>query len=100
MTVHIAIGNSDGQLSHEQWERYWNAVHELLAAEATRIHGVWHSIPPWRYVNACWAVEIEQARTDHVRAKLIELARAFGQDSIAWLEGETEFLSPPEDAGG
>jgi len=97
-TVHISIGNTDGKLSHTVWASYWEAVDKLFHVDAvTQIYGVWHSLPARQHVNACWAVEIRPEYVEVIKGELRRLARIFGQDSIAWLEGHTEFL-PPERA--
>jgi len=94
-TVHISIGNSDGKLSHTVWASYWESVDKLLRVDAvTHVYGVWHSLPARQHVNACWAVEIQPEYVEVIKGELRRLARIFGQDSIAWLEGHTEFLAP------
>lgn len=95
-TVHVGIGNSDGKLSHAEWAEFWKLTNELLTevGVTSQVYGVWHSLPARPYVNACWAVEVPDEHRDAVRAALRLLGGRYGQDSIAWLEGTTEFLEP------
>lgn len=93
-TVHISIGNTDGKLTHAEWAGFGAAAHQLIVCSAERVYGVWHSMPASPYVNACWAVEIDPAVEALLKDDLARLARKYRQDSIAWLSGETEFITP------
>lgn len=91
--VYVSIGNSDGKLSHAEWAAFYRAADELLTETvATQVYGRWHSLPATPYVNACWAVEIPDVHIEVFKGVLAELARAFRQESIAYLSGQTEFI--------
>lgn len=102
-TIHIAIGNSDDELTQAEWSAFTKAVDtEVRAACAyagTKVHGCWHSLPnaPWQ--NACWSIGV----TDDMAHVLTPLRLALGtlcyqyrQDSIAWTLGDTEFIAPTD----
>lgn len=105
MIVYISIGNSDDKLSQADWSSYVRDVDRAFEAavryEGARVHGRWHSLPnePWQ--NACWCAEWHEDLAHIVSAlkrKLITVAVAYRQDSIAWAEAaKTEFLGANED---
>ena len=96
-TVHISIGNTDGKLTHEGWRDFCASIDGLLPEVA--IYGRWHSYPASGYENACWAVRWPGASLRGLRDALSVLAGRYGQDSIAILTGETEFVLPDCIAG-
>jgi len=91
-TVHISIGNSDGRLTTVEWADYYHDTDEFIRSQALQVYGAWHSLPAVPWLNACWAIQADEF-DDLLRVGLAELARKYGQDSIAWLEGETEFIT-------
>lgn len=104
MIVYISIGNSDDKLSQAQWAEFVTHVDIALLAQSevpdsaiSARHGNWRSLPddPWQ--NACWCIDHDNTIADpeELKAELADLARSFGQDSIAWAEAPTtEFLTP------
>lgn len=90
--VYISIGNSDDKLSQRLWCEFVNAVEEELVG--LKMHGAWFSRPDAAWQNACWLVEIPEGTwRPYLRERLRTLAGEYNQDSIAWSEAETEFLS-------
>ena len=96
MTVYVSIGNSDDKLTQEEWARFVADVDQLLGIGVTAMHGRWLSRgdDPWQ--NACWCFEPFPKRVESLKRSLSRLAGEFNQDSIAWAEAETEFLSREE----
>jgi len=101
MIAYVTIGNSDDKLSQSQWHAFCRAVDQVfdLAAryEGSTIHGRWYSLPNEAWQNACWCIEFAPDMPEIIaqyRAELARLAGVFGQDSIAWAEATTEFLTP------
>ena len=94
MQVYVSIGNSDGKLSAGEWAAYWTATHALVRRRASRIYGVWHSLPATPYVNACWSFEVPVEAEAGLQEELRMLCREFRQDSVAWGAAETTFLTP------
>lgn len=99
-TIYVSIGNSDDKLTQARWSRFYEevdrAIRDVVKYEGARIHGTWLSLPQEPWQNACWCFEADDELADKVlalRVRLGELAREFGQDSIAWAEApKTEFL--------
>lgn len=89
-TVCIQIGNSDDKLSQAQWASFVKDVSDLLHTTKVKLHfsGASSSVARWQ--NACWVFEIT-GQTD-LRLALHRIGRTYRQDSIAWLEGYTQFV--------
>lgn len=108
ITVYISIGNSDDKLTQKRWAEYIDDVDIAVegAGRDGRVHGRWHSAPKSPFQNACWCVEFDPAaelvtrfgqqhsRLEWFRQRLQDLARKYGQESIAWAVAETEFIAP------
>lgn len=94
ITVYISIGNSDDKLSQLDWAAFHNRVNIEIRRLAFIVHGHWLSeaSSPWQ--NACWCMELEDRETSHLKQILTHVADLYGQESIAWAEAKTEFLSP------
>lgn len=102
--VYISIGNSDDKLTQAEWADYYRKVSQ--AVRTGHVHGQWVSEPASAWQNACWCIEFdpdtrlvtsdghEHSRVEWLRRRLTELAREYRQDSIAWAEARTEFLTP------
>lgn len=98
-TVYISIGNSDDKLSQSEWSSFYAITDSTIRRWADAIHGAWLSIPsdPWQ--NACWCAEIPEDAAQSLVDELASLTRAFRQDSIAWAEAKTQFISAPGRGG-
>jgi hypothetical protein len=94
LVVYTSIGNSDDKLTQRQWCEFWSAWRHRVFDYAGQVHGDWASLPTAPYQNACLCIEIPEAAAETLRAELSKLAARFRQDSIAWAEAVTEFLSP------
>lgn len=92
-TVVVQVGNSDDKLSQERWSFLVDEVAHIVKRDAEAIHffGLSPGDAPWQ--NACWVAEVSEARIPELRQALRVCAWDYGQDSVAWLEGSTEFLS-------
>jgi hypothetical protein len=93
-TVHVSIGNTDNKLTQQEWSEFYAAVDEVVRYRAAVVHGAWVSPSTAPYQNAAWAIEPRPTMLvrNAFRRSLAALATEFGQDSIAWTEGETEFI--------
>lgn len=98
ITVYISIGNSDDYLSQERWAEFVGVLHTLTDPYADDAwvmarHGEWFSDPwsPWQ--NACWCVELDEDAAPALKAELGRVARRYQQESIAWAEASTTFLT-------
>ena len=95
-TTYISIGNSDGKLGPAEWTGYWQTVNRAVVGSgfAKSIQGIWHSLVPSEYVNACWCVELYPEHVDDLRELLRRASAKYHQDSVAWAVAKTEFLKP------
>lgn len=91
-TVHVSIGNSDDKLSQYEWSQYHFEVDQWIRSFASVVHGVFLSESSSRWQNACWAFEIYDDRVRDLQMHLRNLATRFGQESIAWTSGTTQFI--------
>lgn len=94
MNILISIGNSDDKLTQRDWSEFIASVRELLDwPDRVAIHGEWFSAPdkPWQNANWCIETRDDGARF-LIRRELRKLAERYRQDSIAWTQGEVEFL--------
>lgn len=112
-TVLVTIGNSDDKLTQREWADFQQRVDHLVAIAATEVHGRFHSLPHHPWQTAAWSFTIHPEATvgsgaaalagepnDEPAAAwlahaLRDAAHEFRQDSIAWTEGPTTFLTPP-----
>lgn len=95
MTVYVSIGNSDGKLSQQDWSYF----QERLLWEVRkigRVHGVWYSLPNTPFQNMCVCADVVDIDMPELRTELAKLAARFRQDSIAWAEATTTFITPGE----
>lgn len=99
MIVYISIGNSDDKLPQAEWCDFISDVDVAIRDWVDLRHGCWHSMPTSPWQNACWCVDIEEEeREAFLKKELSQIARTYGQDSIAWAEAPTtEFLGPSDD---
>lgn len=91
-TVTIQIGNSDDKLSQAQWATFIQITSSDVHTYANKIHfsGFSEAHQPWQ--NACWVIEIGEHSIPRLKAVLEKTRISFGQDSIAWTEGDTVFV--------
>jgi len=101
-TVYVSIGNSDDKLTQVRWAEFHGKFSTAVRGLALQVYGDWTSpsTDPWQ--NACIGFEIGYETTERLRRDLAELAAEYGQDSIAWAEADTRFITPtvPTPAAG
>ncbi|WP_336214428.1 hypothetical protein [Nonomuraea sp. LPB2021202275-12-8] len=93
-TVYVSIGNSDDKLSQREWADFVREVGFALMKYAGVQHGFWLSPPHLPWQNACWCVEVAPSMERPLRAELAQWCGAYRQDSIAWAEATTDFITP------
>lgn len=91
-TVTIQIGNTDDKLSQLKWSEFIRSVDVFLSIVKVHFRGFSSGNESWQ--NACWVFEVEY-EDDYIAVKknISRLAVQYKQDSIAWTEGETEFIN-------
>lgn len=102
MNILISIGNSDDKLSQREWAGFIADVRALVNRTVQQavllpaaVHGEWFSAPDAPWQNANWCVELvgDTLLYRTLRRELRKLCAKYQQDSVAWTEGEVEFLS-------
>lgn len=89
-TVCIQIGNSDDNLSQLKWANFCDAISTAVTFRAHQVHFSAPSIGWQSWQNACWIFEIENP--SQLKREVNRIRNNYDQVSIAWLEGETEFV--------
>lgn len=88
----ILIGNSDNKLKQDEWSDYVQEVNALLSKYQKQRHffGGPPTYAPWQ--NACWVVELEFQEMEIIKHKLSVIASRYQQESVAVINGITEFI--------
>lgn len=91
-TIVIQIGNTDDKLTQVEWRDYVSQVNEFIHTWADRVH--FFGAPPnyERWQNAAWIITCLPKNSGKLHSEVIRIRRDFRQDSIAWMEGETQFV--------
>lgn len=92
VTVCFQIGNSDDKLSQVEWHEFVRDVNSIVSSYATAVHfsGMSAGDAPWQ--NAAWICECNKMNALAIRNALSRIRATYQQDSVAWMEGETEFI--------
>ncbi len=88
-TAVIQIGNSDNKLTQKEWAEFVSDLTYLLHPFTCHFSGGANCAAPWQ--NYCWVIEMQSL--DGLRNDLAQLAKDYGQDSIALTIGDTEFVA-------
>lgn len=96
-SIFIMIGNSDDKLPQSEWALFYAKAAQRIDSYALEIHGSWVSKTVDQWQNACWCiVPFSDDDAAALKRRMAELAHEFRQDSIAWAEATTEFITPKE----
>ena len=92
MAVSMQIGNTDGKLTQAEWSDFVIRVKDFLDANGAEIH--FFGAPPnyERWQNAAWIFNATATDIGEIRLGITQLRSQYGQDSVAWLEGATQFI--------
>ena len=97
-TIYVSIGNTDDKLRQAEWAAFVSTVNAVVSG--FHLYGEWYSRPDSWVQNACWCLELpdesQSLQETILRAALVDIARSYRQDSIAWAEAQVEFLSPSD----
>ena len=91
-TVCIQIGNSDDKLSQREWWSYCTDVSVACLQTEADIHFRGGPATNFPYQNYCFVLEAEDNVLASLKAGIVEIRKKYGQDSVAWTEGRTEFV--------
>jgi hypothetical protein len=92
-TITLQLGNSDDRLSQTRWHAYVEAVRVLLEhSPGIQVHffGAPPNWAPWQ--NVAWVFTAPLAALPDLKTALSEIRQDYAQDSIAWTQGETNFI--------
>jgi len=92
-TITVQIGNSDNKLTQRLWHLYVLRVNILIEQYANMVHfsGGSSNWEPWQ--NYCWVIYIKLGSSrEELKSELEHARKKYNQDSIAWVEGTTEFI--------
>lgn len=93
-TVTIQIGNSDNKLTQPEWCDYCTAVDKAINSRITpHFSGGPPNNLPWQ--NWAWVIGVPDEfgpLLGFLRIELEKIRKHYRQDSIAWTEGETQFI--------
>lgn len=91
-TVTIQIGNSDDKLTQAEWGRYVKDVERAINYHCPDVHFFGGS-PNWfPWQNVAWVTNAPKDDLMRLLMRLREIREQYGQDSIAWTQGETVFI--------
>ena len=99
-TITVQIGNSDDKLSQSEWSQFTSKIMYEIEINASEIHFSGSSDPLAAWQNAAFVFCIrdygfmgnDRFFIDNLKSVLSKIAKLYRQDSIAWTEGETEFV--------
>ena len=92
VTITIQIGNTDDKLSQSEWADYVSEVREIVTRHSNVVYFFGASANWERWQNAAWVIEFDRRRIRMLKTLLLRTRKRFSQDSVAWSEGETQFI--------
>lgn len=91
-TFTIQIGNTDNKLTQTLWSNFCKRIYSELMRDYIQIHFAGGSsyCDPWQ--NACFVFNCSDEKVEHLKGVISTVGKAYNQESIAFTEGETEFI--------
>ena len=91
-TITIQIGNGDDKLTQKEWAKFVRDMEKTIkkSAEAVHFTGFSHGGAEWQ--NSAWVFECPEEKLPELKQEAARLGKKFGQDSVAWTPGVTEFI--------
>ena len=91
-TIIVQIGNSDNKLRQTEWAEFVQRVGDIIQEYATAIY-FFGGPENWSVLQrVCWVFDCEADRLSVMKPRLTEVRKKFRQNSLAFTEGQTEFL--------
>lgn len=88
--IFISVGNSDDKLTQAQWSEFVQRIGRIIDDYATEIHFGAVTLAAWD--NVAWLIDCTDYLAPSLKNALTEYRQIYDLDSVAWLEGETEFI--------
>lgn len=92
--IFLTIGNTDNKLSQKDWQQFQKDFKQTAESLAEKVWGVWYSDPKTPYQNMCIGILLSESNVKVLEDHLRELAIRYKQNSIAWSDAKTRFISP------
>lgn len=91
-SISLLMSNTDNKLSQQQWHDFIATTKHEVRSACTEFHFL-GAPPNWEdHQNAAFVFTLEDQAITALKEKMKSLRRAYKQDSVAWLEGDTIFL--------
>lgn len=91
-TITIQIGNSDDKLTQSEWSNFVARCAGRIECRTPHIHFSGGSSNWNEWQNYAWVIMIEPEKSEELKRVLEEVRKSYRQESIAWTEGETQFI--------
>ena len=91
-TVTVIIGNSDDKLSQVRWIEFVEQCAGRIGDLARLVHFEVRSGASALWQTSAWTFEIKDGQIVQLKNDLATIRHCFEQDSIVWLEGETQLI--------
>jgi hypothetical protein len=92
MDICIQIGNTDNRLSQQKWSEFCDRLYELCDdAGFINFAGGAPTNAPWQNYCICLCT-FGTTTQERLLQYVTELRKEFNQDSVAWLQGHTQFI--------
>jgi hypothetical protein len=91
-TATLQIGNSDDKLTQKEWSDYVNEISKTLEYRKIAIHFSGGSVNWAQWQNYAWVIALNEEAISELLSQLCLIRKKYRQDSVAWTEGDTEFI--------
>lgn len=91
-TITIQIGNSDDKLTQMEWAKFVACCEDAIEARTSQVHFAGGSSNWCAWQNFAWVIMLDPERAAELRCDLEEIRKIYRQESVAWTEGETQFV--------
>lgn len=92
MTVVICIGNSDNKLSQQNWSDFVSCIDKVVIIYSNVVHFSGGPATDKPYQNYAWIIDIDDNASYMLKDLLERYRKRFGQESIVWMVGNSEFI--------
>ncbi len=91
-TITIQIGNSDDKLSQSEWASFVMMMRTQILDHCDSVHffGAPANWEAWQ--NVAWVFTCDYKKVSSLKTAVATVRAEFHQDSVAWTEGETQFI--------
>ena len=95
--ITVQIGNTDDKLTQREWSQFFHRVDGVIRDAAHNVYFSGHALPAAPWQNGCWCFDVNSKITRlYLERVILTIAKNYRQESVAWTEGETDFLLTSE----